>query len=133
MAVAARGNAKIEISTDGGTTYIALPQAEQISYKSSLGTIDLNHLDQTAVERIADLVDGSIDYTGYFVPGNTALASLRSANAAGTAIKVRVTFGDSANPEVITADAYVTDYNLTGSAGGVQELSCTFAATGPVT
>ena len=133
MAVAARGNTKLEISTDGGTTYTALPQPEQLSYKSSLGTIDLNHMDQTAVERIADLVDGSIDYTGYFVPGNTAMASLRSANAAGTAIKVKLTMGDSTNAETFTADAYVTDYNLSGSAGGVQELSCTFAVSGAVT
>ena len=133
MAVKADGNTKLEISTDLGTTWQAVPQPENLSFKGALGTIDIRHLDSTAVERIADLPDGSIDYTGYFVPGNATLAALRSANSSGTKIMVRVTFGDSTNTEIFTAEAYVTDYNLSAAAGSLQELSCTFSVNGAVT
>ncbi|WP_457633646.1 phage tail tube protein [Oceanithermus desulfurans] len=133
MAVKADGNTKLEISTDGGTTWQAVPQPENLSFKGPLGTIDIRHLDSTAVERIADLADASIDYTGYFVPGNATLAALRSANRQGTLIKVRLTGGDATNTETFTADALVTDYNLNAAAGGLQELSCTFSVSGAVT
>jgi len=130
MAVKSRGNVKVEISTDGGTTYNAIPEPTQLNYKGALGTIDIRHFDSTSQEAIADIHAASADYTGYFIPGNTVLAALRSANEAGTKIKVKLTYGDSGNQELFVFDAYVADFNM--SSGEVQEVSCTFKGDGVV-
>jgi len=130
MAVKSRGNVKVEISTDDGSTYNPIPEPTQLNYKGSLGTIDIRHFDSTSQEAIADIHAASADYTGYFVPGNTVLATLRSANEAGTKIKVKLTYGDSSNQEVFVFDAYVSDFNM--SSGEVQEVSCTFKGDGAV-
>jgi len=130
MAVKSRGFVKIELSTDGGTTWNALPQPTQLNYKGALGTIDIRHFDSTSQEAIADIHAASADYSGYFVPGSTVLATLRSANEAGTKIRVKLTYGDSANPELFVFDAYVSDFNV--SAGDVQEVSATFKGDGAV-
>ena len=130
MAVKSRGNVKIEISTDGGTTYNPLPQPTQLNYNGNLGTIDIRHFDSTAQEAIASIHAASADYSGYFVPGNAQLAALRSANEAGTKIKVKLTYGEAGNEEVFVFDAYVSDFKM--DAGDAQNVSATLKGDGAV-
>ena len=97
MAYVIGAGTTVEYSTDGGTTYISLPEAYSIDAFGTEGSfVDATTLSDTTKKYVADIKDTpDINLVVNHSKGSTAVSGLLTAASNGETVKVRISFPDT--------------------------------------
>lgn len=125
---------KLGIGSGSPVTYNDIPEVVSFSGPGGSGqVIDVTNLASTAIEKIMGLPDeGQLGFEINYVPTNTYHAALRTARAAKTLTKFKLTFTDTGAMEW-TFNAYVTGFTVSGGVNSTIKASVTLELTGTIT
>ena len=124
---------KIGIGSGSPLTYNDIPEVVSFSGPGGSGqVIDVTNLSSTAIEKVMGLPDeGQLSFEMNYVPANTYHAALRTARAAKTLTKFKLTFTDTGAMEW-TFDAYVTNFTVSGGVNSTVKAAVTLEVTGAI-
>ena len=124
---------KIGIGSGSPLTYNDIPEVVSFSGPGGSGqVIDVTNLSSTAIEKVMGLPDeGQLSFEMNYVPANTYHAALRTARAAKTLTKFKLTFTDTGAMEW-TFDAYVTNFTVSGGVNSTIKAAVTLEVTGAI-
>jgi hypothetical protein len=99
----------------------------------SAAVIDITSLESTAKEKLMGLPDeGQITIDMIYDSSNAGQTALRVDRAARTKRNVSVKLTDGSS-SLFHADAYVTNWSITGTVDDAVKAAATFELTGPIT
>lgn len=121
-----------EVSTDGGTVWVALAEVMEISPPSDdIDIVDATHMQSPNATRefIIGLTDpGECSLEMNFIPGGNGDAKIQAIRAARVPVKCRITFSNAAK---WTFDAILTGYEPAAPNEDKMTATVTFKVTGP--
>jgi len=125
----------LSLSTDSGSTYIALTC--QITGFSGPGAsapeIDVTSLCDDARAYLQGLPDnGSIQINGYYDPADSGIVALRAAHVARTTLDWKIVFSDTGATEW-TFQGHVAEFAVSATVGEALGLTASIRITGEIT
>ena len=120
---------KLEISSDGGTTYTEIKQVVDIpDPNGEASDLDATNLASTSKEYIAGLRDSqSVSITGQRVATDAGQNTLRDHAGDVAPLKFKATFPDGA---ILTFDATIKKFGVTGGVDGVLMFASSIRPSG---
>lgn len=122
---------KVAVSDSENGTYVVVDGIRSLSNPKNREMLDTTDFkdNEGAVDRIAGLMDGSVDISGDFEPDDPGLQAIEEAFDNGEKIWVRCTVDPDAT-KGFKAAYLVESFNLDDSVDGKAEVSVTFQLAG---
>ena len=122
---------KVQVSSDGGTTWLDLP-ATSPSLDLGGDVLDDTELATNAGyrTRCLGLHDWSVSADSNWNPTSTALIAVRDAKLNRTALKVRYLPTGNVDASGLVGDVVVENFNLSGDVGGLETAAISLQGSG---